>query len=181
MPVAGFVVTAAVLSALGVANAASADRYLHDPAAPPLCAFPWTTPDPSVSVCQARFFAPRLALTSQSVLLRIGDAESSRADCVSYDSGVATTFAIDGQGVSITKIPCHDEPRVNVAGVMPVWGVDYRHFIPAGTIAPGVHTVTWTSTYTRDVSYSLGCTDPSGRCTVSGGTVVSSTTQLIIQ
>jgi len=52
--------------------------------------------------------------------------------------------------------------------VFPVWETDFRYLIPAGALTPGVHTVTWTSTFTSDFSYSLGCTDPSGRCTTPG-------------
>jgi len=179
------VVTAAAVvtvlaSAAGVASAESASGYLHNLAMPPRCALTSETPDPSAPICQLpNFGAPRLALTSQSVILRIGDAESSRADCAAYSAGVTTTFAVDGAPVPITTQPCRFVPKLD--DFQPFWWwTEYRYLIPAGSLAPGEHTVTWTATYNTDVSYSLGCTDPSGRCTVPAGTVVSSPTTLTI-
>src|SRR4051812_30452520 len=155
-----------------VARGDSGERYLHSfMNAPPLCPFEWGTPDANVPACQVRFFAPRLALASQTLLLRIGDFEASRADCAAYAAGVTTTFAIDDVPVSITTLPCRYVPQA-VANVtdgccpiaVPVWMTDFRYLIPAGALHEGVHTVTWTATYTADVSFSLGCDDPSGRC-----------------
>ena len=177
-----FGVGAAVTSVSGMAAAESGDGYLHNLNAPPLCAFPWETPDPSVPICQARFFAPRLALTSQSVILRIGDVESSQADCEAYSSGVTTTFKVDGGSVPVTTIPCRYTPMTpdNLTAFGPLWRTDYRFLIPAGSLAVGVHTVTWTATYNVDITFSLGCTDPSGRCTTPAGTVVTATAELTI-
>lgn len=175
------------LATAGVASGESTDGYLHNLAAPPLCALPWQTPDPSLSICQARFLAPRLALTSQSVLLRIGDFEATQADCTSYDATQTTTFAVDGAPVPVTTQPCRfisqsvdNVVTLPLAGAQTVWGTDFRYLIPAGSLAPGTHTVTWTATFSSDWSYSLGCTDPSGRCTVPAGTVWTETTTLTI-
>jgi hypothetical protein len=179
-------VVAALASTAGVASGESPEGYLHNLAAPPLCAVLGDAPDASLPVCQARFFGPpRVALTSQSVLLRIGDSESSQADCEAFSAGVTTEFRIDGDPVSITTHPCRyvPQPVDNLEGslpVIPVWVTEFRYLIPAGALAPGVHTVTWTATYNVDVSYSLGCTDPSGRCTTPAGTVVTSTKELTI-
>ena len=165
----------------GVASAESMNGYLHNLAMPPRCALSWETPDPSVPVCQLiNFGAPRLALASQSVILRISDVESSRADCAAYSAGVTTTFTVDDAPVPITTQHCRFVPELGDLGELFWWWTDYRYLIPAGSLAPGVHTVMWTATYNTEVSYSLGCTDPSGRCTIPAGTVINSPTTLTI-
>lgn len=179
-----------VLAALSFTNAASAestDGYLHNLAAPPLCPLPWETPDPSLPVCQARVFAPRLALTSQSVVLRIGDFEASQDDCASYFTAQTTTFTIDGAAVPIVVQPCRELPHsidnvitLPAFGADRVWETDYRYLMPAGSLLPGIHIVTWTASFTSSYSYTLGCDDPSGRCTVPAGSVFTSTTTLTI-
>lgn len=174
---------AVLVSVAGVASGESTNAYLHTLAAPPVCAFPWETPDPSVSVCQARFFAPRLALTTQSIILRIGESEGSQADCTAFAAAQTTTFAIDGAPMPIITQPCRYVALAvdNVSlPALPVWLTEFRYLIPAGALAPGVHTVTWIDTFTSGYSYSPGSGDPSGRCTVPAGTVHTSTTTLTI-
>jgi DNA-binding SARP family transcriptional activator len=156
-------------------------------AAPPMCASPSETPNASLSSCQAHFFAPRVALTSQSVLLTISDWEATRADCATYSAAQTTTFAVDGEPVLYTTVPCqHVTHSIDNVITLPLldaptaWGMQDRYLIPARTLTPGTHTLTWTSTFLSDYSYSLGCTDPSGRCTTKAGTVATSTTNLTI-
>jgi hypothetical protein len=181
-------ISAALLASASVTSAAeSADGYLHNIAEPARCAAPGQTPDPTQSVCSAHFFAPRVALTSQTVLLAISDFEASQGDCTSYGDAQTTTFAVDGAPVPITTQPCRYVPQsvdnvitLPVEGYDAVWDSERRYLIPAGSLAPGVHTLTWTSTFTSDWSYSLGCGDPSGRCTVPAGSVDTATTTLTV-
>jgi hypothetical protein len=167
----------------GTARATSPDGYLHSLAMPPFCPFPWGTPDPSLAICQANAFAPRLALTSQSVILRGGDYEGSLADCTGYATAVTTAFTLDRELIPVTTQPCRYVPRaVENANffVIPNWDYEVRSLIPAGSLSVGIHTLTWTATFNANFSYSLGCTDPSGRCTVPAGTVFNSTSDLVI-
>jgi hypothetical protein len=167
--------------ALGVTDASAdqSDVYVHGPALPTRCPFAWQTPDPSVSTCWARFFVPSIALTTQSVLLRIGDYEASFADCSAFSLATTTTFQLDGAFVPITNQPCRYLP-LDTTFDQPVWRTDNRYLIPAGSLSPGDHTITWTTTYNSGYSYSLGCTDPSGRCPIPAGTVQTSTVTLTI-
>jgi hypothetical protein len=167
--------------ALGVTTASAdpSNAYLYGPALPTRCPVAWQSPDPSVSTCWARFFVPSIALTTQSVLLRIGDYEASFADCSAFSSSTTTTFQLDGAFVPITNQPCRYLPLDTTFG-QPVWRTDYRYLIPAGSLSPGDHTITWTSTFNSGYSYSLGCSDPSGRCPIPAGTVQTSTVTLTI-
>ena len=181
-------ISAALLACASASTAAeSGDGYLHNIAQPVRCAAQGQTPDPTVSVCSVHFFQPRVALTSQTLLLAISDLEASRDDCSSYGSAQTTTFSVDGSPVPITTQPCRyvtqsvdNEFTLPIAGANAVWDSEWRYLIPAGSLAPGVHTLTFTSTFTSDYSYSLGCGDPSGRCTVPAGTIDTATTTLTI-
>jgi hypothetical protein len=170
------------------ANAApSADGYLHSIAVPPRCAFPWQSPttDP---VCSDGLFAPRLATTSQSVILGVSDFEGSLADCQGYVDAQTTVFTIDGSPVPITIQPCREVTQsvpnlltLPIDGVNAVWAVSYRALIPAGSLSPGDYSFSWTITFTSDYTYALGCTDPSGRCLGdAAGTVLTNTNTLTI-
>ena len=167
--------------AAGGAAASPAEHYLHSLHAPPLCL---GAPDPSLPVCQARFFGTQWqALTSQSILFRIGDIEASRADCEAFLDATTITFAIDGESVPVTTIGCRyvSRPIDNLPTTfVGNWGTDFRYLSEPGQLAPGAHTETVTITYNADVSYSLGCTDPSGRCTTPAGTVYHFTSKLTV-
>jgi hypothetical protein len=184
--VVAVVLTAAIM--VPGANAApSADAYLNSIAVPPRCAFPWQSPttDP---VCSDGLFAPRLATTTQSVILGVSDFEASRTDCQGYADAQTTVFSIDGSPVPITTQPCREVTQsvptlltLPFDGASAVWAVSYRYLIPAGSLAPGNHTFTWTITFTSDYTYALGCTDPSGRCLGdANGTVLTNTNTLTV-
>lgn len=183
---AAVVLTAAIV--VPGANAdLSADGYLHSIAVPPRCAFPWQSPA-SDPVCSDGLFAPRLATTSQSVILGVSDFEGSLADCEGWVNAQTTVFAIDGSPVPITFQPCRMVTQsvpnlltLPIDGANAVWATSSRILIPAGSLSPGDHSVTWTITFTSDYTYSLGCTDPSGRCLGdTTGTVLTNTNTLTI-
>ena len=167
--------------AAGGAAASPAENYLHNLHAPPLCL---GAPDPSLSVCQVRFFGTQWqALTSQSILFRVGEVEASQADCQAVVDGTTITFAIDGESVLVTTIGCRyvSQPIANLPNVIVGnWFTDFRYLSEPGQLAPGAHTETATFTFNADVSYSLGCTDPSGRCTTPAGTVFHLTSHLTV-
>jgi hypothetical protein len=180
------VLTAAIM--VPGANAAlSGDGYLNSIAVPPRCAYPWQSPttDP---VCSVGLSAPRLATTSQSVILGLSDFEGSRADCQGFVDAQTTVLAIDGSPVPITTQPCREVTQsvpnlltLPFDGANAVWAVSYRYLIPAGSLSPGDHTFTWTITFTSDYTYALGCTDPSGRCLGDAkGTVLTITNTITI-
>ena len=184
LAVAGSIV--ALFAVAATASAESADRYLHSIAMPPKCAFAWNQPDPSLSVCWVSPWVDHAALASQSLILAVGDFEATREDCESWRRQTMV-FTVDGSPVPITTQPCREVSRSidNVItlpffGADTVWGASFRYLIPAGSMSLGVHTFTATSTYTSDYSYTLGCDDPSGRCTVPAGTVASSTSAFTI-
>jgi hypothetical protein len=177
---------AAVLAATaGTASADSPQSYLHTLAAPVPCAGPGGTPDATVSVCQGMIFGgTRVTLTSQAVIVAIGDAESSQIDCNASFDTTTHSIAVDGQGVPITVSPCRYYPSADTR-VSPffrgTWAVGYRYLIDPGALAPGAHTLTWVTRWIEDFTYSLGCTDPSGRCTVPAGSVEIETGALIVE
>ena len=179
---ASALVALAAACAAGGAAAGPAEQYLHDLAAPPLC--PQDAPDSSLPVCQVRFFGGSWqALTSQSILFRIGDIEASRADCAAFSDATTVVFAIDGVSVPFTTIPCRFVPRPidNLgADFADSWATDFRYLSEPGALTAGVHTETATITVNSSYSFSLGCTDPSGRCTIPAGTVESFTSELTV-
>ena len=98
-------------------------------------------------------------------------------------TGVETVATVDGVSVDTTSVPCRFVPRPvdnQPIPVIPGWVNDTRYVIPAGWLTPGTHTLSTTITYTVDVSYSLGCDDPSGRCTHHAGDTFTFTHSLII-
>ena len=176
----------AIIGAPGAAYAAaSPDGYLHTANSPPRCASPGETPDPSVPFCQAMTLGgTRIALSTQSLILNVGDAESSRADCQSYLDAVVPMFTLDGVSYPITTVPCRYVPPGD-ALVNPFfrghWATFNHAFVPAGTLAPGVREVFYSTYFVRDYTYSLSCTDPSGRCTVPAGSFGVSVGTVIIE
>ena len=97
--------------------------------------------------------------------------------------GFETVSTLDGVQVDTTTVPCRfvSRPLDNQPiPVIPGWVYAVRYVIPAGSLAPGTHTLSTTGTYTVDVSYSLGCDDPSGRCTHQAGDTFTVTNSLII-
>jgi hypothetical protein len=146
---------------------------------------PSGAPDPSLPACQVRFPPGQTgyqALTSQSILFRIGDVEASQADCAAFSAATTVTFTIDGASVPVTIIPCQyiAQPIANLGNFVGNWFTDRRYLSGPGALAPGVHTETATITYNTSFSYSLSCTDPSGRCTVAAGTVNRFTSTLTV-
>jgi len=174
----------ALAVAATAARGASTGAYLHTLLTPPRCAPADGTPDPSQPICSVGSFGPvRQALTSQSVLVTFLDEESSQADCAAAMAGVETVATVDGVPVDTTTVACRfvQQPLDNVAmPVIPGWVYDVRYVIPAGLLTPGTHTLAVTDTYTVDVSYSLGCDDPSGRCTHHAGDTFTFAGSLII-
>jgi hypothetical protein len=180
---------AAVATAFGAAvvsaAAQSPESYLHTANAPPRCASPGESPDGAVTVCLG--FASggtRIALSSQSIILSVGDAESSQADCSAGFDATTHDFTVDGVSAPITVVSCRYIAPADLR-VNPFfhgnWAVFYRSLLDPGALAPGAHAVTFTTHWIKDFSYSLGCTDPSGRCTVPAGSVEVLTGQLIIE
>ena len=173
-------VAVVAMSALG----ASTDAYVHILLTPPRCALADGTPDPSQPVCGVGVVRPRQALTSQSVLVGVVlDEESSQADCAAAMTGLETVFTVDGVLVDTTTVPCRFVPRSvdnQPIPVIPGWVYAIRYVIPAGSLAPGTHTLSLTGTYTVDVTDSLGCDDPSGRCSHRAGDTFTSTSSLTI-
>jgi hypothetical protein len=179
---ASALVAFAAACAAGVAAADPAEQYLHNLAAPPLC--PQDVPDSSLPVCQVRFFGESWqALTSQSIILRIGEIEATQADCAAFSDATTMTFAIDGAPVPVTQIPCRyvARPIDNLGtGWAGDWGTDFRYLSEPGALAAGQHIEVATLTFNSSYSYSLGCTDPSGRCTVPAGTVNNYTSEITV-
>jgi hypothetical protein len=162
---------------------ASTDAYVHTLLTPPRCVLAGGTPDPSQPVCSVGGGPARQALTSQSVLVGFLDVESSQSDCAADVTGVETVATVDGVSVDTTDVQCRfvPQPVDNLSiPVIPGWVNDTRYVIPAGSLTPGTHTLSTTITYTVDVSYSLGCDDPSGRCTHHAGETFTFTKSLII-
>jgi hypothetical protein len=182
-------VMVALAAALAVtvvgAAAQSPESYLHTANAPPKCASPGEAPDAAVTVCQGfAFGGVRIALPSQSIILGVGDAESSQADCRAGFAATTHDLKVDGVPAPITVSPCRYIAPADLL-VNPFfrgnWAVFYRTLFDAGALAPGAHAITFTTHWIEDFSYSLGCTDPSGRCTVPAGSVEVDAGQLIIE
>ena len=172
VPVALCLVVTAVAAAMALG--ASSDTYLHTLLTPPRCAAADSGPPTRRSqlLVGLRALSVRQALTSQSVLVGTLDEESSQADCAASMAGVETVFTVDGVPVSTTTVPCRFVPQAvdnQPIPVIPGWVHATRYVIPADSLTPGTHALGETLTYTVDVSYSLGCDDPSGRCTTPAG------------
>jgi hypothetical protein len=172
------------LAIVGTAGGAATDAYVHTLLTPPRCAPADGTPDLSQPVCSVGFFGPiRQALTSQAVIVTFLDEESSQADCAAAMAGVETVATVDDVPVGTTTVGCRFVPHAvdNLATpVIPGWVYDIRYVVSAGSLTPGTHTLGVTDTYRVDVSYSLGCDDPSGRCTHHAGDTFSFTKSLVI-
>jgi hypothetical protein len=168
----------------GTASADSPDSYVHTAKAPPPCANSGATPDSAVVVCGTTFGVSRTALSSQFVVVTVGDAEGSHADCAAGFDATTHTLVIDGIAAPITVVPCRFV-ALNETQVNPFfrghWAVFYRYLINPGTLAPGSHTITFTTNWIKDFTFSLNCTDPSGRCTIPAGSVQIDTGELVIQ
>ena len=175
---------APLVLATGTATADSAQSHLHAFNATAPCASRGQPPDASLAVCGMTFGVTRLALSSQSVILVVGDAESSHADCANGFAATTHSWMIDGNEVPITVDHCRyippNDPLVNPF-FRGAWAVAYKNLIKPGALTAGSHTVTFTTNWIHDQTYSLGCTDPSGRCTIPAGSVEIDTGQLIIQ
>ena len=52
----------------------------------------------------------RVALSSQSVLLSVGDAEANRTDCSAAFTTTTRTLEVDGQPLPTTVVPCRYVP-----------------------------------------------------------------------
>jgi hypothetical protein len=174
-------------SSLPVVSAAaqSPDSFLHTANAAPRCASSGESPDPTVQVCAGfAFGGTRVALTTQSVLLNVGDAEANQTDCSAAFTTTTRTLEVDGQPLPITVVPCRYIPPADEL-VNPFfhghWALFYRSLLDPGTLAPGTHTITFTTHWISDFTYSLNCPDPSGRCTVPAGSIEIDTGQLIIE
>jgi len=90
------------------------------------------------------------ASTDEWILFRIGDLESSLADCQAFEANVAIAFALDGQPVAVNHLPCQLRPDGS-------WFTESRFL--SHPLTPGVHmfTATFTSsggsaTLTRTVT-----------------------------
>jgi hypothetical protein len=181
---AGALLSLSLAAPASLASEGAYAFYLHDLPAPALC--PRTAPDPSLDICQARFFEPPFqVLSSQYVLLRIGDFEANHASCEAFSRSTTETFLIDGSAVPFTTIPCRYVAKdpANMPFPAGSWGTDFRYLIAPGMLAPGVHTVTYI--LTADSTYTITgpppfCYDPSGTCTIVAGTTFTSTNQLIV-
>jgi hypothetical protein len=175
-------VVAACVVVVATASAESPDGYLHNWTAPPRC--PQGVADASIPVCQVTFFGTGYeASTSQSILFRVGDFEATAEDCRTVSTSVTVTFTIDGTLVPVTELPCRFIPipidNVSLAFVG-YWGTDFRYVSPPAALVSGTHVETATFFVDSSFTYSLGCGDPSGRCTVPAGTVFTYTSDVTI-
>jgi hypothetical protein len=182
---AGALLSLSIAASPSLASDGAYNAYLHNLPAPVLC--PRTAPDPSLDICQARFFEPPFqVLSSQYVLLRIGDVEANQASCEAFSRSSTETFLIDGSPVPFTTIPCRyvAMPPENLGSEWTGnWGTDFRYLITPNMLTPGVHTVTYTQV--ADSTYTITgppdfCPDPSGTCTILAGTTQTFTNQLIV-
>jgi virginiamycin B lyase len=115
---------------------------------------------------------------SQSILLRLGDVESSAADCSAFTRATRFVFTIDGRPVPVKVIGCRyvAHPIAHIAGgIVGKWFMDGRYSSKSRELLPGRHTVKATLTAVAAYSYSLGCKAASGRCSVRAGTVYAFT------
>jgi hypothetical protein len=180
-----------VLTILTVAAGAATARagespvaHLHSAFFMPCPDYP-APPDPTLAGCNGfSVGGTRVASVSQAVILAIGDVESSQADCKNGVAATTHTFTIDGNPVPITVDPCRyfppDFQQINPS-FWGNWGVFYKYLIRPGALARGIHDITFTTHWVNDFTYSLGCGDPSGRCTVAAGTVEVDEGQLLVE
>jgi hypothetical protein len=173
--------------AAGVATAGtdgSPIAHLHSAFFLPCPLYP-APPDTTLQGCNGFGFGQtRVATATQAVVFVVGDAESNRTDCNNGFAATTHTLAIDGNSVPITVNPCRYFPP-DFQEINPFfrgyWGVFYKYLINPGTLAAGAHDITFTTHWIEDFTYSLGCTDASGRCTVPAGNVEVDEGQLLIE
>jgi len=77
------------------------------------------------------------ASAGEWILFRIGDLETTLADCQAFEANVTVTFALDGQPLDINHVPCQLRSDGN-------WFTDNRFL--SHPLPPGDHVLTATFT-----------------------------------
>ena len=77
------------------------------------------------------------ASAGEWILFRIGDLETTLADCQAFEANVTVTFALDGQPLDINHVPCQLRSDGN-------WFTDNRFL--SHPLSPGDHVLTATFT-----------------------------------
>jgi hypothetical protein len=81
---------------------------------------------------------PLQATTGEWIMFRVGDQESTLADCLVFEANVTVSFALDGKPVDVNHLPCQLLPDGTA------WRTDYRFL--SHPLSPGVYVVTATFT-----------------------------------
>jgi hypothetical protein len=177
-----FSVILTVTSSNPVANPSpTASDYLHSVILPPLC--PTSATD--IPTCQVKLPGGTggqntptghvggnwSATSSESVLFRIGDVETTQAQCQEYLAITTYTMTVDGSAVPFVRLPCVVVPAGEVGfstDATNLWWTDARYL--SAPLSPGTHTATTTFVFNAPFTYTAGCTNAAGCTTPSGAT-----------
>lgn len=113
------------------------------------------------------------ASSNESILFRIGWADSHQASCQAYIDDTTTTMTVDGVRVAFTQLPCVVAPASasNLpAGIAGLWWTDARYL--GAPLSKGVHTASTTDVVNAPFTYYSGCANAQG-CTLSAGTTTT--------